>query len=724
MSLTPIALDLTACDREPIHIPGSIQPHGMMLVAERDGLIVRQVAGEVEQRLGIADWKDQELDVLIGEVLSAKVAALVQPGTAAGYVGKLQAASGEFLDVSAHLSDAHVIIELEPASIDDPPAAFVLDRLSAIAAGFERMVSLTTLCDRAAFEFRRVTGFDRVMVYRFLDDGVGEVVAEARREDMHSFLNHRFPASDIPLQARALYLRNLIRVIPDAAYQPALLRPGWTAPAPLDMSDSSLRSVSPVHLQYLSNMNVRASASVSIVKDGMLWGLIACHHESPRSLTYDVRATCRALAGGLARQIKVNEEAEGYRQRIRLRSFEDDMIQLLSREGPLDETLSTHLNELRRMMNGDGVAVLRGTELVSNGVCPSEVDTRDLAAWVVAGAGQPIFSTNHLSEFYPPAAGYQHTGSGVLAAILSAEEPWLLLWFRVEQVETINWAGHPHKSDPTGAEGPLTPRASFEAWQETVRGQAGRWTLPEIDAALRLRAALLDARQNRRVRDLNHQLTKILQDKDVLLQQNAFLIGEVNHRVQNSLHLVAAYLTLQARAADNPELLAALEEARRRISAVAVVHRRLYRGDQVALVDAARYIEELCADTLKYIGQDWAQHLTLDLSPVMVSTNRAVTLGLLVTELMINANKHAYGGVAGPIEIQLIEDRASLRLIVADKGSGKISYSKGFGSRIVEGLAAQLGGKLAYSNNNPGLRTIIAMPIESPSSVDNTVPGA
>jgi two-component system, chemotaxis family, sensor kinase Cph1 len=157
---------------------------------------------------------------------------------------------------------------------------------------------------------------------------------------------------------------------------------------------------------------------------------------------------------------------------------------------------------------------------------------------------------------------------------------------------------------------------------------------------------------------------------------------------------------------------------------VAVVHRRLYRGDQVALVDAARYIEELCADTFLYMGQDWAQHLTLDLSPVMVSTNRAVTLGLLVTELMINANKHAYGGVAGPIEIRLVEDAASLRLMVADKGGGKIAYSKGFGSRIVEGLATQLGGNIAYSDNNPGLRTTVTMPIESPASVDTAVPEA
>jgi chemotaxis family two-component system sensor kinase Cph1 len=714
MDKTVAPIDLTSCDHEPIHVPGSIQPHGMMLVAEQKGLIVRHVAGAIEQRLGITDWEGQTLNALIGE-LARKIAELVQTGSVAGFMGQLQTVSGETIDVSAHLSGPHVIVELERASEDRPDPALVLDGLSGAATEFEEAGSLKTLCDRAAIEFRRLSGFDRVMVYRFLDDDVGTVLAEDRRADMRSFLNHHFPASDIPRQARALYLRNLIRLIPDNSYEPAVLRPNWTARVPLDMSNSSLRSVSPVHLQYLANMGVMASASVSIVKDGTLWGLIACHNEIPRSLTYSVRAACRSLAGSLSRQIKAKEEAEGYRQRIRLRSFEDDMVALLSREGSLDEALSRHLSELGRMMSSDGVAVLRGRELVTNGVCPSEQEIHDLSQWLRTRTIQPIFSTDHLSDLYPPALDFTKTGSGLLAVALSADEPWFLLWFRAEQIETVNWAGNPHK--PGGLDEPgasLTPRTSFDLWQESVHGRARRWALPEIDAALRLRVALLEVQQNRRMRELNRQLTKIVQDKDLLLQQNEFLIGEVNHRVQNSLQLVSGYLALQARTSTNPELLAALEEARRRISAVSLVHRRLYRGDQLALVDAARYIEELCADTFAFMGQDWAQHLSLNLSPVMVSTDRAVTLGLLLTELLINANKYAYDGLAGPIKIELIEDRTLLHLIVADKGSGKVTSSKGFGTRIMEGLVAQLGGKLTYADNLPGLRTVVIIPIQSP----------
>jgi chemotaxis family two-component system sensor kinase Cph1 len=710
MGTAATSIDVNGCDVEPIHIPGSIQPHGIMLVADQNSLIVRHVAGEIEQRLGVTLWEGQELSVLIGSLLSAKIAALSQPG----FVGQLQGGSGELLDLSAHPSGRYVIIELEPASVDRPTVSLLLDTLAGTASRFEESTSLAALCSTAASEFRRLTAFDRVMVYQFLDDDVGRVVAEDRRADMHSFLNHHFPASDIPRQARDLYVRNLVRVIPDINYHPANLRPGWSAAEPLDMSDSGLRSVSPVHLQYLRNMNVAASASVSIVKDGRLWGLIACHHETPQFLTYDLRAVCRSLAAALGRQIKAMEEVEGYRQRIRLRNFEDEIVGLLSPTTALGEALNAHLNELGRMMTSDGFAVLRGTELAMTGVCPVDHDVRMCAAWLLAHADAPVFSTDRLSDHYAPAANFQSVGSGLLAATLSAREPWLLLWFRVEQIETINWAGNPHEPDSRDEQGQLTPRASFAAWRETVRGRAFSWTLPEVDAARRLRATLLDIQQSQLVQELNCQLTKILQDKDLLLQQNEFLIREVNHRVQDSLQLVSSYLNLQARTSDNPELLVALNEARRRIGAVALVHRRLYHGDQLAFVDTGRYIRELCADTASSMGRDWAQHLSLNISHVMVSAERAVTLGLLLTELLTNANKYAYGGRAGPIEIGLTADRSLLHLTVADSGVGKVSQGDGFGLLIVQGLASLLGGNFQYGDNNPGLRVVVTMPIDNP----------
>ncbi len=704
---------LGSCDREAIHVPGSIQPHGLLLVTHRETLGVHHVAGDVEARLGVGDRDGLLLEHVLGEALADRAAALARSGMTSGYLGQLAAAAGETLDVSAHLSGQHLVIELEPASASAVAAALRLDHLEAAATVFEQATSLQALCERAAVAFRSLTGFDRVMVYHFLDDDAGRVLAEARRHDTHAFLNHHFPATDIPRQARALYVRNLTRVIPDIAYRPAPLRPAWTEADPLDMSDSSLRSVSPIHLQYLANMGVVASASISIVRDGKLWGLIACHNQSARLMPYDVRAACRALAGTLARQIKAKEEAEGYRQRIRLRSFEEEVIRLLSRDGTLDPVLSNHMGELRRMFDADGVVVLRGGERVAEGVTPEADAVRRLAAWIAGRTEDTTYATDRLQEAYPDAQA--SAASGVLAITLSADDPWLVLWFRIEQVEVVNWAGNPHDKMTSGADGVLTPRTSFEAWQELVRGRARPWSAQQVDAARRLRKGLVEVLQNRRVKELNRQLTEILHDKDQLLEQKDFLIGEVNHRVQNSLQLVSSFLSQQGRASQSPEVHTALDEARRRLSAIALVHRRLYHGDQLQLVDMARYIEELGADTITAMGQEWAPQLSLELAPLTIPIDRAVTLGLVLTELMINANKYAYGGAAGPLEVRLTVREREFQLSVADKGGGRASSRKGFGSRMIDGLVVQLGGTLAYSDNLPGLRAVLTAPTARPS---------
>ena len=197
------------------------------------------------------------------------------------------------------------------------------------------------------------------------------------------------------------------------------------------------------------------------------------------------------------------------------------------------------------------------------------------------------------------------------------------------------------------------------------------------------------------------------------MQQKEFLVGEINHRVQNSLAIVSGFLSLQARDANDISLREGLKEAGRRITAIGLVHRRLYRGNQIEMVDAARYIEELCADTFSFMGQDWTQHLSLKLAAILLPTDRAISLGLLLTELLINANKYAYAGAAGPIEITLIENLTDLRLIVADRGVGKVPARSGFGFRILDALVKQLRGTLTQSDNRPGLRIEVVLPASS-----------
>jgi chemotaxis family two-component system sensor kinase Cph1 len=713
--MTTLSPGLNDCDREPIHIPGSIQPRGVMLVAERDGFCVRHVAGDIEGRLGSSAWQGQTLGELIGERLCGEIEGLSKSSAVGGLIGRFQTHKGESLDVSVFFTPPFVVVELEPASSPEPVVGMMMDRLAVAAAGFEHAASLAALCEKAAVEFRRLTGFDRVMVYRFLEDGAGEVLAEDKKEDWRSFLNHHFPASDIPLQARALYIRNIIRVISDVSYEAAVLRPEWRGSAPLDMSDSNLRSVSPIHLQYLRNMGVSASASVSIVKDGRLWGLIACHHDAPKWLTYDTRAACRSLVGTFSQHIKAREEALGYRQRMRLRGFEDDIVLALSREDSLMMALPHRLSEIARMLDADGVAVLGARDVFTHGMCPMDGEVREIAEWIQSQGSEPVFSTDYLSRHFPRAAHFKPRASGVLSLELSAVDPGLLIFFRAERAEIVNWAGNPHKSKDADPQSVLTPRASFQAWQETVDGHSRGWTLPELDAASRLRIALRDMMQNQRMRELNRQLTNTLHDKELLLKEKRFLIEEVNHRVQNSLQVVSSFLGIQARGSGSAEMKSALEEARGRVTAVALVHRRLHRGDQIEMVNAGRYIEELCSETFLFLGKEWAEQRTLNLSPVLISTDRAVTVGLVLTELLINCNKYAYNGASGPVEIELIEDRGQLRLAVADKGAGAVSPRKGVGSRIIDALVTRMGGTVVLSDNRPGLRTTVTMPVQKVS---------
>jgi light-regulated signal transduction histidine kinase (bacteriophytochrome) len=680
-----------------------------MLIVDPQSTCVTHSANNPEAWLGRKDWLGLPLSELLGPEMAVSALRLADKGDR-GVISRVALpSSSQIVDVTVHVSGGRVIVELEPASALAAPIG-LLPQLESAAASFERAPDLQQLCETAAIEFRRLTGFDRVMVYQFVDDDEGVVVAEQAEPGQHSFLNHHFPASDIPKQARALYVRNLVRVIPDVSYQPAALVPRWTDPEPLDMSDSVLRSVSPIHIQYLKNMGVAASASISIVKDGGLWGLIACHHAASRPLPADVRAACRALAGGLSRQIKAREETDTYRQRVRLRTFEDDLVALLSREGPLNEAISNHVDEIMRMLGSDGVAVLRGSDLVLGGRCPSEAEVRRLAKWSTEKPADHVFATDRLGEVFALSHEQRRFAAGLLAVTISASEPWVVLWFRAEEIEVINWAGNPHKSVTAAPGGVLTPRASFEAWTETVRGRARRWTMPEIEAASRLRLALAGVWQNRRIRELNRQLLSTLEEKDRLLQQKEFLIGEVNHRVQNSLQLVSSFLALQARSSDDPTLHSAIEEARRRISAVSLVHRRLYRADQLEAVDAARYVDELLNDLLSSMGREWEEQLVRDLQPVMLTTDRAVGLGLVLTELVINANKYAYGGAPGPLRVTLSEEGNRLRLIVADEGAGRTSSRKGFGSRMMDALVAQLGGTLEYEDARPGMRAILQAP--------------
>ncbi|RZJ42836.1 MAG: GAF domain-containing protein, partial [Brevundimonas sp.] len=479
----------------------------------------------------------------------------------------------------------------------------------------------------------------------------------------------------------------------------------------LDMSDCGLRSVSPVHLKYLENMGVRASASVSIIVDGELWGLVACHSARPQLLPFEVRMAATTLARTLSRQIKAKGDAELYRERTRLRQLEDELVGHLAADRPLEEALADNGRDLADLADADGVAIIGRSGQYRFGVTPPEGAITALARWVADQPGLRPVATHALSQRRPEALAFTAQGSGLLGVHLQGDQPLTVLWFRAEIVETVRWAGDPSTARKTGPGGVLTPRNSFEAWSETVRGRSRRWAPAQIESVTRLRDALIDFAAVSQLRSLTRTLQASLSERDLRLEQQEFLIREVNHRVQNSLTLVSSFLGLQARQAD-PAAQTQLLEARRRVRAVSMVHSRLYRAEASSTVDLGRYFVELIDDLGASVGADWSAQLEHDLAPVSVEAGRAITLGLILTELIINAQKYAYDGKPGPIHIRLSEDGRNLRLAVEDAGRGGHMIGEGFGSMMIGSLVTQLNGQLDYRDGGPGLHAVLKAPID------------
>ena len=461
-------LDLTECDREPIHIPGSIQPHGVLFTIEPTDFTVLQFAGTWRGW----DSRDQpELrGIRLAEVLSEEAASRVASADLRGkgepvYIGSFAfGESGVTYDLTAHISGAVIVVELEPSETVHKSAPELLAAIRAIISEFEAAADLAELCALAARMFRDITKFDRVMVYRFYDDGVGYVAAEEKRDDLPSFLNHHYPASDIPSQARALYVRNRIRTIADVDYQPSPVHPASPGDAEsLDMSDSVLRSVSPIHIEYLKNMDVAASASVSIVVGGKLWGLIALHHLTPKLLGYELREASKHLGQVLAQHIRAREESEARMQAAALATQRDELSKILTRAASIDETLREQVDAIAKIVPCDGAAVACGDRIAISGSTPSVAHVSQLADWLLAETDLPMpFATDRLSQ----TAGYPleplEEAAGLLASTVSTDDRVVLLWFRAEQIQKINWAGNPHKAvqEDTGRLSPASRSTS------------------------------------------------------------------------------------------------------------------------------------------------------------------------------------------------------------------------------------------------------------------------
>ncbi|MDP9431236.1 MAG: SpoIIE family protein phosphatase [Actinomycetota bacterium] len=497
---------LARCADEPIAVPGAIQPHGALLAVRVADLVVLQASANVTSLLGLRDPVGRTLPELV-EQLSADVVG----GDLAELNPLALALPAGAFDAVLHRTGELLLVELEPAARDEAPW------YRSVPSALQRLQDAETLerfTEVLVREVAAVTGFDRVMVYRFDRDWNGEVVAEHVGKELDPFLGLRFPASDIPAQARALYTRNWLRLIPDARYTPVPVGP--PGPEPLDLSEAVLRSVSPVHLQYLANMGVVASMSVSLVVEGKLWGLIACHsYAGPHFASYRVRAAAEFLGRTASALLPTKLQRGEYEASLAAAGALSTLTSGLSRrDSSVLDALTRGEHTVLDLVPAGGAAVQLRGELRLLGDTPSAADVRLLAdrLWLEDDEDREVVVTESMARRDPLCVPLTGTASGVLAVPLAAGPDAWVMWLRPEVLQAVTWGGDPRagkvsRTDDDGLQ--LTPRASFAAWTETVRNTSTAWSNSEVQAAARLGREVTNALLARRRDD--DRLARVLQ---------------------------------------------------------------------------------------------------------------------------------------------------------------------------------------------------------------------
>jgi light-regulated signal transduction histidine kinase (bacteriophytochrome)/CheY-like chemotaxis protein len=690
------AIDLLNCDREPIHVPGHIQPNGFLLALTPDWH-VSHVSSNIADFTGIAaaDWLAQGPDAFITpdaiHALRNQIATVHGPDAVQRCFALSLIAGRPPFDVAVHLAGDTIVIEAEPAVIDDREAAALV---RAMVARLKHSSGLSDFFRDGARHVQALTGFDRVMVYRFDDDGHGEVVAEALRGYRDSYLGLHYPASDIPAQARALYLRSPFRIIADVAAPPVPIETAADVGGErLDQSLSVLRAVSPIHIEYLKNMEVAASLSISIVVNGALWGLFACHHPSARLPSFAYRTAAELFGEMFSMMLEGRLRRDAAEHELR----DGTLVTLLVAEMAHDDDLFANPGRLGELIfdtiPADGLSILIDGSIRSSGQTPDEVQCAAIVAMLADRDTHGVFATDALATLLPEVNSAD--AAGFIAIPLMRRPGDYLLLFRCERVRTVRWAGDPDKS---AAAGRLTPRLSFAAWTQLVHGRCLPFTIAERHAAEAIRVALMEA--------LLRSTDGARPDPGLRSGQD-MLIAELNHRVRNILALIRGLISQTRGSAETAEGFIATLDAR--VQSLARAHDQI-TSDRWG---PARLKDLIETESGAYLG---GQSGCVQASGpnIMVHPQAFTTLALVFHELMTNAAKYGALSASGTVVVQWrLEDDGDLAINWSEQGGPPVSppSRRGFGSTIIErSIPYDLGGSSLFEYLPGGFEAFFRVP--------------
>lgn len=499
------------CDRELIQFPGKIQPHGALLVVNRVSLQIEQASPSIQLFLPItaADALGKSIHDLLAD-------SNYHPEFEHGAYQMIYTRAGETYLIS-HSTSEHLLLEFEPY------LGYAYNEEAIMSKMLHNLIQsdgVSLSLREAVKNVKEITGFNRVMVYMFHEDDHGEVVAELADPGLDPFLGLHYPASDIPKQARDLYKKNLVRLIADVSAPDSVLEKisGLENESSIDLSDSVLRSVSPTHIQYLQNMGVAASFSISILSQGELWGLIACHHYQPKQLDYRQRLHAKMIGQMLSSAVRFQAEEEKQQLLHFWRENTASLVRQMRQSDSIIAGLTNGNQDLLTINSASGAAILYEDQLTLIGQTPEPVFIRELAGFLQTAATKQVFQTNYLSSIFPDAANYTQTASGILCAPLSADLKDLILWFKPEMEQEIKWAGNPEKAVVINMSGEIRiePRTSFAAFIQSLKGRSEKWSSAELTNAYKLREEVLLLIQEKinQLRRLNDELKKAYEELD------------------------------------------------------------------------------------------------------------------------------------------------------------------------------------------------------------------
>jgi light-regulated signal transduction histidine kinase (bacteriophytochrome) len=662
-------LDLDACAQEPIRSPGAIQPHGALLLVDPSSLTIMNASANAEAFIG-----DRGVGRRLDEVLGA-LGDLVpslqewQAGSDTIYLRTVTLGSRS-VQVIGHLTRQGLILELEePPQTEAETLEGLYPQIRAFFQRIEQGADVDALCRAAVRQVRAITGFNRVLAYRFDADWNGQVIAEDRDEVLPSYLDLRFPAADIPAQARELYRLNRLRLIPDASYTPVPVWPPHAADGePLDLSLAGLRSVSPVHLEYMRNMGTGSSMSVSILVDGSLWGLISCHSAAPRRVNAQARTACDFLGQVLALQIGARERVDQAGERVRLKRIETELVAGLSSADDFRNGLADNPEAWMNLVEARGAAVLSEGEVRVVGYAPSTLHLRGLADWLQREGVTDTFVTDCLSAHWSEAESFADVASGLIAVSISTRQPSYLLWFRPEVVRTVAWGGDPTK--PVAMDERLSPRKSFETWKEQVRGRSLPWTEAQVESARDFGRAVVNFVLQRA--EERAELTEELQRANRELESFSY---SISHDLRAPFRHIVGYAELLGDRTKNLD-----DKSRHYLTSIVE-----------AALSAGRLVDDLLA--FSQLGRSSLQMSRVDMRKLSEEVRRTLEpdiRGRLV-EWRIGALPSAVG------------DGALLRQAFANLMGNAVKYTRGREPAVITVEGREDGDQLTYSVSDNGV---------------------